>query len=48
MKIKNKSFKIKNVGFNSKKLFEYIDLGKQPPSNSFVKKKIFSSKLNFL
>ena len=40
MKIKNKSFKIKKCRIcSSKKLFEYIDLGKQPPSNSFVKKK---------
>ena len=41
MKLKNKSFKIKKCRIcNSKKLFEYIDLGNQPPSNSFVKKKI--------
>ena len=42
MKIKNKSFKIKKCRIcSSKKLFEYIDLGNQPPSNSFVKKRYF-------
>ena len=35
-----KSFKVKNCRIcNSKKLYKYIDLGRQPPSNSFVKKK---------
>ena len=35
-----KSFKLKKCRIcGSKKISRYIDLGKQPPSNSFVKKK---------
>ena len=43
-----RSFKVKNCRIcNSKKLYNYIDLGNQPPSNSFVKKKDISKQKKF-
>ena len=48
MSSKIKSFKVKNCRIcNSKKLYNYIDLGNQPPSNSFVKKKDISKQKKF-
>ena len=42
MKSLTKSFKVKKCRIcNSKKFYNYIDLGNQPPSNSFVKKKVY-------
>ena len=43
MKSLTKSFNVKKCRIcNSKKFHKYIDLGNQPPSNSFVKKKYIS------
>ena len=48
MSSKIKSFKVKNCRIcNSKKLYNYINLGNQPPSNSFVKKKDISKQKKF-